>query len=147
MSIEIQRADIGQLEELASLFNQYRVWYHQEPDLDRARKFLEERLTNSDSTVFIAFNNGVAAGFTQLYPIFTSVGMTKAWLLNDLFVHEDHRGLGVASKLLEKAKEMGRLTGSKWLMLQTGFDNINAQALYQKNGWDKIPDQFYEFIL
>jgi len=73
--------------------------------------------------------------------------MTKAWLLNDLFVHEDHRGLGIASKLLEKAKELGRLTGSKWLMLQTGFDNTNAQALYQKNGWDKIPDQFYEFIL
>jgi hypothetical protein len=52
MSIEIQRADIGHLEELASLFNQYRVWYHQEADLDRARKFLEERLTNADSTVF-----------------------------------------------------------------------------------------------
>ena len=147
MSIEIQRAEIGQLEQLASLFNQYRVWYHQEPDIDRARKFLEERLANGDSTVFIAFNNGMPAGFTQLYPIFTSVGMTKAWLLNDLFVHEDHRGLGIASKLLEKAKELGRLTGSKWLMLQTGFDNTNAQALYQKNGWDKIPDQFYEFIL
>ena len=147
MELIIRKASLNDAAIVASLFDAYRVWYHQEPDLDRARKFLEERLANGDSTVFIAFNNGMPAGFTQLYPIFTSVGMTKAWLLNDLFVHEDHRGLGIASKLLEKAKELGRLTGSKWLMLQTGFDNTNAQALYQKNGWDKIPDQFYEFIL
>ena len=147
MSIQILEARLEQLDDLADLFNQYRVWYHQQPDLPGARKFLGERISNGESKIFLALQNGKAAGFVQLYPIFTSVGMRRSWLLNDLYVGEAHRGSGIATMLLETAKELGKADQSKWLMLQTDNDNKKAQQLYHKNGWEVIPDMFFQFNL
>jgi GNAT superfamily N-acetyltransferase len=147
MAVHIVTAGIEQLDTVADLFNQYRVWYHQKPDLEGARSFLEERISNGESKMFLALHDGVPAGFVHLYPIFTSVGMRRAWLLNDLFVNEAHRGAGIATMLLEKAKELGRDNRSKWLLLQTDQTNIQAQQLYHKNGWEIVPDMFFQFTL
>lgn len=86
-------------------------------------------------------------GFTQLYPIFTSVGLGRSWLLNDLYVDASHRQNGIATQLLEAAKEHGKETRAKWLLLETGSDNFTAQALYERNGWQKTEDLFYQFSL
>jgi GNAT superfamily N-acetyltransferase len=43
--------------------------------------------------------------------------MKRAWLLNDLYIHVSSRGKGVATALLDAAKEFAKSTGSKWLML------------------------------
>ncbi len=147
MPVEIIAAKIEHLDIVADLFNQYRVWYHQQSDPEGARQFLGERITNGESTIFLAFNNGLPAGFVQLYPIFTSVGMKRAWLLNDLFVNEHHRGAGIATMLLERAKELGRSNNSKWLLLQTDQSNSQAQQLYHKNGWETVPDMFFQYSL
>jgi len=147
MSIEIIEAHPEHLDALAGLFNQYRVWYHQASDLQGARDFLGERIINRESRIFLAMHAGEVAGFVQLYPIFTSVGMRKTWLLNDLFVNDKHRGKGIATCLLEKAKELGRESGSKWLLLQTDTTNIKAQEIYKNNGWKIVPDKFYQFDL
>jgi GNAT superfamily N-acetyltransferase len=93
--------------------------------------------------IFVAEENKTLAGFTQLFPIFTSVGMMRTWLLNDLFVEEKERGKGVATALLDAAKKFGKETNSKWLMLQTTANNLTAQKLYEKNGWLKESDFFY----
>ena len=82
-------------------------------------------------------------GFTQLFPIFSSVSMKRTWLLNDLYVNEKSRGIGAATKLLDAAKEFGAETNSKWLLLQTSADNYTAQNVYEKNGWIKETDIFY----
>ena len=143
----ITQAGIEHLNELAPLFDAYRVWYHQTSDIESAKVFLRDRIQNNESVIFIAYDENSAVGFTQLYPIFTSVGMQRAWLLNDLFVHDSARGKGIATQLLEAAKQHGRNTEAKWLMLQTGNDNYTAQALYQKDGWQKVRDIFYEYAL
>ena len=52
-----------------------------------------------------------------------------------------------STALLDAAKEYGKTTNSKWLMLQTAADNFTAQALYKKNGWKKETDLFYRFDL
>jgi len=147
MAVQIVDAGIEHLETLADLFNQYRVWYHQQSDLEGARNFLGERIRNGESKMFLALNDDVPAGFVHLYPIFTSVGMKRAWLLNDLFVNEAHRGSGIATMLLEKAKELGKSNQSKWLLLQTDQTNVQAQQLYHKNGWEIVPDMFFQFTL
>ena len=87
-------------------------------------------------------------GFTQLYPIFSSVGMKRCWLLNDLFVLDTVRGKGIATALLDAAKAFGLETQSRWLMLQTAYDNHAAQALYEKSGWTKDEDYYvYNYTL
>lgn len=130
--IAIRKALLVDLEDLVPLFDAYRQFYKQEPNREGARKFLAERLEREDSVVFVALEEGRAVGFTQLYPIFSSVGMGRSWLLNDLYVDASARKKGVGHDLLEAAKRWGRETGSRWLMLETSVDNYAAQALYEK---------------
>ena len=147
MNIEIRKASVEDAAIVALLFDSYRSFYKQAPDVDAALNFIKERLQQNESVIFIAFIKDNAVGFVQLYPTFTSVGMKRAWLLNDLYIHVSSRGKGVATALLDAAKEFAKNTGSKWLMLQTASDNYTAQALYKKNGWKKETDLFYRFDL
>jgi GNAT superfamily N-acetyltransferase len=147
MPLLIRRATVNDVNKVAVLFDEYRVWYHQHSDINTAKQFLNDRLSNAQSVIFVAEDDGKLVGFTQLYPIFSSVSMTKAWLLNDLFVSRIERGKGIASNLLNAARQLGWENGSKWLMLQTSCDNDAAQQLYEKGGWVKETDYFYRLDL
>lgn len=147
MLVEIKKATITDVKLVVPLFNAYRVFYKQPSDEKAAADFLHERLANNESVIFIASVNGMAAGFCQLYPIFSSVGLQRTWLLNDLYVNENARGQGVAAALLQQAKEFGISTNARWLMLETAADNFTAQSVYEKNGWKRIADYFYELPL
>ena len=144
--MEVLLANLEQLEEVSELFDQYRVFYKQPTDLESAMKFLQERLQQHDSTIFIARDNGIAIGFTQLYPSFSSVSMKRIWILNDLFVDEHSRNKGVAKSLMNKAEEFARSTGAVRIALSTQISNPIAQYLYESRGYKKDED-FYHYAL
>ncbi|MGE7878997.1 GNAT family N-acetyltransferase [Peribacillus muralis] len=143
--MNIQRATLDQLESLTSLFDSYRVFYEQLPDLDSARIFLRERLVNGQSVVYIAFEEEDAVGFVQLYPSFSSVSMRHSWILNDLFVKESARKKGYGEELLKAAITFARGSGAKGITLETGKDNVKAQSLYEKIGFARESNYFYHF--
>lgn len=143
----IRKAELTDLDAIVPLFDAYRIFYGQTSDPEGAGKFLKERFLNHESIIFLAIDEDKAVGFTQLYPVFTSVGMKRAWLLNDLFVDASARKKGIATLLLERAKKHGRDTDSKWLLLSTGASNISAQSVYESNGWQRVSDYYYEFPL
>ena len=139
----IRRAKKKDIHNLSILFDKYRIFYKQQPDIDHARSFLKKRMKRMESVIFVAEERKELIGFTQLFPIFSSVSMKRTWLLNDLYVNEKARGMGTASKLLDAAKDFGAETNSKWLILQTAADNFAAQKVYEKNGWIKETDLLY----
>ncbi|MEH7179798.1 GNAT family N-acetyltransferase [Neobacillus vireti] len=145
--MSIQRATINDLNSLAELFNSYRIFYQQESNLEGAKNFLKERLTNGDSVVFIAFDEGNPVGFVQLYPTFSSVSMKRSWILNDLYVKASARKKGHGDKLINKAIAFAEETGAKGVSLETGNDNITAQSLYERIGFKKESNYFYYFSL
>ena len=147
MVLQIKKASIDDINIVTPLFNAYRIFYNQASDMADATNFLYESIVKNQSTLFIAFINGEAMGFTQLYPIFSYVSLRPALLLNYLYIAERARKLGIASALLNKAKEFGKQNNAGWLLLETAFDNYNAQSLYEKNGWIKQTDFFYQFTL
>ncbi len=112
-------------------------------DIDNAKSFLKKRMKRKESVIFVAEERKELIGFAQLFPIFSSVSMKRTWLLNDLYVDEKARGIGAATKLLDAARDFGKETDSKWLLLQTAADNFTAQKVYEKNGWVKETDFFY----
>ncbi|OIR01179.1 mycothiol acetyltransferase [mine drainage metagenome] len=144
MNITIRKATINDVAVIAPLFDGYRIFYKQTADLAGAEKFISDRINKNESVIFLAEENNKAVGFTQLYPIFSSVGMKRCWLLNDLFVAPDARGKGVADALLQTAQQFGAETNSRWLMLQTAVDNYAAQKVYERNGWKK-EQQFFTY--
>jgi len=129
-NIEIKRATTDDLESLTPLFDGYRQFYRQGSDPEGARRFLEDRLAKNDSIIFLALMGRRALGFTQLYPSFSSVGMARILILNDLFVVPEGRRSGAGSALLAAAAEHGRRAGAVRLVLSTEVDNTPAQALY-----------------
>jgi GNAT superfamily N-acetyltransferase len=147
MALQIKRAGETDVPAAALLFNAYRIFYKKDSDIDAAVKFLTDRVQKDESVIYLAEIDGVAVGFCQLFPIFSSVSLKRTWLLNDLFVDEKVRGQGVATALLQAAKAFGWNTNAKWLLLQTGADNKTAQSVYEKNGWQRVTDFFYEMPL
>lgn len=146
-SLKIIKGDLENLELLGELFNKYRIFYGQDSDLEASRKFVEERMKNNESVIFIIIEDSVKPlGFVQLYPSFSSVSMKRTWVLNDLYVEESERKKGVGKSLINKAKEFAFETGSKGLTLATAIDNINAQKLYEKCGY-KRNETFYYYNL
>ncbi len=134
------------IELIVPLFDQYRQFYAQPSDLAAARQFVWERLTKQDSILFLALQAAVGVGFTQLYPSFSSVAMKRLWILNDLFVAPAARKHGIAAALLEHARQFAIATQAKGLVLETAFDNLPAQRLYEQQGWRK-DEEFYRYYL
>lgn len=140
MSVVVRRASLDDLDALVPLFDAYRVFYAQTSDPDNAREFLATRLQRAESVILLAGPRSTAAGFTQLYPMFSSVSMARIWVLNDLFVAADARRGGVARALLDAAADFARDDGALRLELETMPGNIQAQALYRDMGWQAYND-------
>lgn len=141
--MKIYQASMEDLQGVATLFNEYRMFYRQDSNIEEAEQFLRERLERKESIVFVAVEDGKYVGFTQLYPSFSSVSMKELWILNDLFVQKDARGNGVGKQLLTAAKQFALETGAKGLKLQTDVDNVTAQRLYVENGYIRDSRYFY----
>ncbi|MEE6450007.1 GNAT family N-acetyltransferase [Gottfriedia acidiceleris] len=144
--MEVVRAKSEHITEVANLFDQYRMFYKQESNLNGAIDFITERINNNDSIIFLVKEKDQSIGFTQLYPSFSSVSMKKLWILNDLYVTETARQKGVAQLLLNAAKEFAIKSKAKALDLQTAIDNKFAQALYEKNGY-QVDKEFLSYSL
>lgn len=142
----IKRIYLGQVNLVINLFDQYRVFYRKESDLELARKFLTERLSNNESVIYAAMNGDTPAGFTQLYPRYSSARAVRNWILNDLFVAPAYRKQGVGSMLIKAAMDFAREQEAVFVQLETAVDNYTAQALYESIGFvQQGPDT--EFLL
>jgi GNAT superfamily N-acetyltransferase len=141
------RAAIEHLDLVHPLFCDYRAFYELPRHEDAARAFLESRLALQDSVILLALQSAnEASGFVQLYPAFSSLRMTPAWILNDLFVGPAFRRSGVARELLDAANRVARETGASQLELATAKDNVSSRSLYESLGW-KRDDEFLHYTL
>lgn len=142
--IKVIQATKLNLEEIVPLFDQYRVFYEQESDVQGAKNFLTDRLANKQSVIFLAYFEDQPAGFTQLYPMFSSVSMQRSYVLNDLYVKTAFRKKQIGEALLNSAKDFCINKKAKGLTLETAIDNP-AQKLYEKLNWVKDVDCFHYF--
>jgi len=141
--MNIFQANTEHLDQLAGLFDQYRVFYEQDSDFAACRNFLAERLDKDQSVIFAARSeDGALTGFTQLYRSFCSVELKPLVYLYDLFVEPGTRRSGVARALMNAATEYARSHGADRLQLETAIDNTQAQALYEDLGWEKDTEFF-----
>jgi ribosomal protein S18 acetylase RimI-like enzyme len=151
MSLEIVTASFDHLPELAALFDAYRVFYGQVSDVEQARAFLHERFRLGESIVFMALlKEGLqsrAVGFTQLYPMFSSVSLRRLWILNDLFVAADVRGQRVGERLIERAIQLAKASGAKGIQLETAHTNSSGQKLYERMGFEREDLEYRTYFL
>lgn len=136
--ITVRHATVDDVDALAPLFDGYRQFYGQPPDIAKASAFLRARLTNGESKILIAESGraGKAVGFVQIYPSFSSVRCRPIWILNDVFVASDVRRLGVGDALMAATEASARRAGVAYIMLTTAHTNQTAQRLYERSGYE-----------
>lgn len=136
--VTVRQARLGDLDNIAPLFDAYRQFYQQPADLALATAFLGERMREGESTVLLAEDgNGQAVGFCQLYPSFCSVAAAPIHVLYDLFVANDARSSGTGRALMQAAQDFAEAAGSARMDLTTARSNSRAQALYERCGWQR----------
>ncbi|MDO6597151.1 GNAT family N-acetyltransferase [Oceanihabitans sp. 2_MG-2023] len=141
--MNIITATIDHIEALTPLFNNYRIFYKQASNPEAAKAFLKKRIENKDAVIFIAYLKEKAVGFTQLYPLYSSVSMREMYLLNDLYIDAAYRNLGIGEALINQAKVLCQQENNKGLAIQTAANNP-AQNLYKRLGFK--PDSDLHFF-
>lgn len=142
--MKIRKATLNDIEQLSILFDLYRIFYEKASDIENAKIFLTDRLSNNESEVFVAENDDkILVGFVQLYPLFSSTRMKRFWLLNDLFVKKEERNKGISIALIEAAKNLCIEKNSCGMMLETAKSNIVGNNLYPKTGFDLDKEHNY----
>jgi ribosomal protein S18 acetylase RimI-like enzyme len=146
--MEIKQITLPDSHLVIDLFNEYRIFYKQPSDKNLARDFINQRLSQNESVIFAAFEivagKSIPVGFTQLYPTYSSVRLTKNWILNDLYVLADFRKKGLGEELILTAIQFAKENNAKFVQLETAFDNYGAQKLYESLGFAKqLPDETF----
>ncbi len=136
MPIAIREAEPADIPAVAELFDLYRQFYEQPPDLPLAQRFIGERLAKHESVILVA-ESGQAGllGFCQLYPTFCSVEAQPIYALYDLFVLPSSRKVGAGRMLLQAAQAKAVIEGKARMDLTTARTNVPAQSLYESLGW------------
>jgi GNAT superfamily N-acetyltransferase len=72
--------------------------------------------------------------------------MQRYWLLNDLYVNDNHRGKGYSKELIEESKELCRSSNAAGILLETGKSNDIGNQLYPSCGFELYDSvNFYEW--
>ena len=146
--MNVIKANEEHIDDVAKLFDLYRQFYECPPDLDLATTYINDRIKNQESTIFVAMDNQEnAAGFVQLYPSFCSVDAVKIQILYDLYVSSDYRKQGVGEMLMYRATEFADESGAARLDLLTAKTNCPGQRLYEKLGYKKTNEDFFAYSL
>jgi ribosomal protein S18 acetylase RimI-like enzyme len=137
LGLTVRQAGAADLGSLAMLFDGYRQFQGQAPDVPAALAFLRQRFERSESVLFIAQHGDVPVGFAQLYPSFSSVALRRVFILNDLFVAPAGRRQNVATQLLAAVEAHAADQGAVRVSLNVARLNTAAQALYKARGWQQ----------
>ncbi len=139
--VQTLQATLEHLDDLVPLFDAYRVFYKQSSDTQAARDYLQARLERDECTVFLAYDEARAVGFTLLYNTFTSVILKPLVILNDLYVIPEARGSRIGERLIERGAAHAKLVGAAFLRLRTAHNNASGQKLYERVGF--VRDEVY----
>lgn len=143
--MHVKRAGLECLKDTTVLFNEFREFYGQEAKPEETERFIKERMEKDESIIFLAYEEKQAIGFTQIYPIFSSLSMKPAYILNDLFVRPSYRRQGVGKALMESVYQSCTANNVSFVMLQTAPENNKAKALYKH--MDMKPDAEYDWYV
>ncbi len=136
--MQIIHCDETQLDILAELFNEYRIFYEQENDLAASRVFIQQNLAQARSKIFLLFDEeGMPVGFSQLYPAICSLAMRPYYYLSDLYVIKSARKNGYARYLMKYITDHFSCEGAQRLTLDTATTNRIAQTLYESLGYER----------
>ena len=147
MDFKIIEANRSNIKQAGELFDLYRQFYKYDSDIIQSTNYIQDRIINNESKIFIAINNSnQAIGFVQLYETFGSLDLGKIIILYDLYVKKEFRKKNIGRKLMISSHKYAKEIKAKRIQLSTATDNFIGQSLYESLGYVKDKD-FYTYDL
>ena len=87
-----------------------------------------------ETSYLVAKDEGDLVGCIGLMPVVDGMAEIKR-----MFVHEDHRGQGIARRLVASVEAVARHRGASSIRLATGTRQPEAVALYESSGYAVTP--------
>jgi ribosomal protein S18 acetylase RimI-like enzyme len=128
----------AEIEQLAEIFDRYRLHYGEAADASRTASWLEENISSGRLGAFVAEDNGAFVGFAITMTVPASLRLGHFWQIRDIFVLPNHRRLGVGRTLLDVIRAAAVGAGASRLVLQTEADNTPALRLYAASGYTAV---------
>ncbi len=128
----------AEIEQLAKIFDQYRIHYGEAAGAHRAVSWLEGNISSGRLEAFVAEDEGAFVGFAITMTVPASLRLGHFWQIRDLFVLPNHRRLGVGRTLLDFIHAAAVRAGALRLVLQTEADNAPALRLYAESGYTAV---------
>lgn len=82
----------------------------------------------------IAEVEGEFAGLCLFFPIFSTWRGRPGVFVQDLYVDDRFRGLGIGERLLREVARWSKARGGDYLRLEVDVENLPAQRLYERIG-------------
>lgn len=146
MKIKIIKAKKENYKEVGFLFDLYRQFYKYKSEINKSNKYIKERISKKESTIFLCYCDKEPAGFVQLYETFDSLNINKKLILYDLYVKKTFRKNGIGKLLMNAAKKLAYKKGIKIIELSTAVTNKKAQSLYKSLKY-KRDKEYYNYYL
>jgi GNAT superfamily N-acetyltransferase len=130
----VTEADLG---ELLPLMRDYCDFYEVDPPDEALLAMSRELIADPEreGLQLVARDDAArAVGFATIFWTWSTLSASRVGVMNDLFVHPDARGSGVAEALIEACAERCRERGASSLEWSTARDNQRAQRVYERVG-------------
>jgi ribosomal protein S18 acetylase RimI-like enzyme len=140
-ALEVRKAGDADLHSLVALMRDFYAEANFRLDETLAMASFSELLSREAlGSVWIARNGQKAIGHAVLTVRYTMEHSGLSGYVDDLFVHEDFRGQGVASKLLLELEKDCLARKCRALMVEVGKDNGAGLRVYEKLGMHHVND-------
>ncbi|MCT1867728.1 GNAT family N-acetyltransferase [Dermabacter sp. p3-SID358] len=137
-SLDDPRVAALHAEKDAELEPRYNAYYAAHPEFaGRSDETLDPKTI---LTVLLALHGNTAVGTVMLRALADRLEVKR------LIVGKKYRGQGIATNLLRHIERDAAMRGANELYLHTGSLQEDAIALYEKTGWQRLPELFPPYI-
>ncbi len=135
MELLIRSATNGDFDSIYPLFQQ--LWPTKEIDREKINQVFARGIESRTDELFCAVLDGAVIGFCA-YAIVNSLWQ-EGYIsyIYAMVVHQDFRGKGYGSQLLQAAIDKSKQQGMKRVELDSGFQREQAHRFYEKFGFEK----------
>lgn len=135
MDLLIRSASNDDFDSIYPLFQQ--LWPNKEIDRTNIKRVFARGIASPADELLCAVLDGAVIGFCA-YAIVNCLWQegTISYIYA-MVVHQDHRGKGYGTQLLQAAIDTSRQQGMKRVELDSGFPREQAHRFYEKFGFEK----------
>ncbi len=139
MSANIRKATVSDAEALNELYFNYLTAYPptEEQNMTTWREMLRRFADDDNYNILVLESNGKIVSSVTLVIIENLTHNLRSYaLIENVVTHNDHRGKGFASSLMNHASEIAKQRGCYKIMLLTGSKKESTLNFYRSNGFN-----------